>query len=127
MSGSYASPIVECGNCGMRDMWTEQLSGETLQKILPQGWVLVGNTLSGDAFFCGQTCERVWKSTREWKAPIPPHLLEALPLIKEVDPFAKWCECGMGPYRKQGIKGHQRSNEHRRRMAGRPGAPVGAA
>lgn len=64
-------PFISCNNCGLRKEWTttrDATSGE-LVKSLPDKFRMTPKTTSGDAYFCSNNCEHVWKSTREWKIP----------------------------------------------------------
>tara|TARA_R110000751_G_scaffold307027_2_gene427104 strand:- start:185 stop:634 length:450 start_codon:yes stop_codon:yes gene_type:complete len=121
--------FVECDNCGGKAMWVNEVAGTVLVKVLPKGWTKVGNTYNGDVFFDRPSCEQVWTSTREYKAPLSPILLDQAEASQLKDAMTDdvsvrsqdregMCACGVGPYSRKGMIGHMRSHVHRLRMAG---------
>jgi hypothetical protein len=132
-------PIIECNNCGKETFWESEYRDGVRVKLMPEGWTRVANAYGNGTLllFCSSfPCESTFLARHADATDYPPsaYIVDtadaapepSVPEVPEVVLTGKraMCECGMGPFKTNGIHGHRRSKVHKVRMAGGIGVGV---
>ena len=65
-------PWIECNGCGKKSEWDPATASDSkrgVTKRMPEGWIVLNNTVAGTAYFCCEEEKQAFTNSREWYIP----------------------------------------------------------